>query len=738
MSLRVDLLLPNALTVGATFTILAILTLLGAALVRQLVRLLLPGGSGAEATSLHDLIEHSVQRWSRRLLWFCVIALVAVGGWATLRGHSLSQLVSTALHGLPQTSWRAVSLTILTPVALLALALVVSHRLRRLLDFVSQQLQQTQSLTRLHERMQTTAAELKSGSTAVAVFGSLLLYVQISSLPDGARQALRVVAYLGGCLPFARCSVSAARLAVEIVFEISSLLGQSATPLRYLAQVRHLLPITQRASDYLLYVGIGSWTVDRLTPGTWAAQAGPVVLRLIAIFYLSRVFVELCLLFLNEFFLQREGQSPAELQQRQTLVPVAASILRYLIYFMAVVMSLREAGLDPTPLLAGAGVAGIAVGLGAQSFVGDIVAGFFILFENLFLVGDLVQIGEVKGKVEEIGVRTTALRDEEGILHILPNSEVRKIASHSRGYKNVIVDVPVPYGEDLHRVFDRIGEKMASLRDAHPAIMSPTELAIEELRDTSIVLRSVTMVRPEAAEDLTNIVRLAIWEALAAARVAAPFTRHMLLPAPAAELATPPSETRSSRIPAVRADIQKLKAYNLYLALDVDNNGWLEQSDVKALAKRLVASPEQASAKASVARLEDSLHTYWLEITKTLDRNEDGRISREEFLAFCGSLSDDLSGPAGDAVRALASAIFAAYDHNQSSTLSEREFLYFTRAHGLADGVASAGFRLIDRDHNGHISQEEWQRFMCDLFVSRKLNDASAVVFGPGCRDGAG
>lgn len=67
--------------------------------------------------------------------------------------------------------------------------------------------------------------------------------------------------------------------------------------------------------------------------------------------------------------------------------------------------------------------------------------------------------------------------------------------------------------------------------------------------------------------------------------------------------------------------------------------------------------------------------------------------------------------------------------------LSESEFVAFTRAHGLLDAVASAGFRLIDRDRNGHISQEEWMRFMRDLFVSRKLNDASAVVFGPGCRD---
>ena len=109
--------------------------------------------------------------------------------------------------------------------------------------------------------------------------------------------------------------------------------------------------------------------------------------------------VEVCVLAMNEIFLERSKQDEAAYQQRQTLVPVAAGVLRYGIYFSAVVMALREAGIDPTPILAGAGVVGVAVGLGAQAFVGDIVAGFFILFENLFLVGDFIAVGDIKGKV---------------------------------------------------------------------------------------------------------------------------------------------------------------------------------------------------------------------------------------------------------------------------------------------------------------------------------------------------
>ena len=197
------------------------------------------------------------------------------------------------------------------------------------------------------------------------------------------------------------------------------------------------------------------------------------------------------------------------------------------------------------------------------------------------------------------------------------------------------------------------------------------------------------------------------------------------------------TESRSTRREPQRTDIQKLKAYNLYLALDVDNNGYLELADVDALAERLAKLMDKKPDASINAMLRASLHDYWREITQFVDRNADGRISREEFLSFCSAIEDDLSGPAGDAVQAMAHVIFTAYDQNRSGTLSEREFLQFTRAHGLLDSVSSAGFRLIDRDQSGHISKEEWLRFLRDVFVSRKLNDASAVVFGPGCRDSA-
>src|SRR5207248_10424691 len=110
-------------------------------------------------------------------------------------------------------------------------------------------------------------------------------------------------------------------------------------------------------------------------------------------------------------------------QKGRTLVPLIHSICQYLIYFGSVLLMLGVLGVDTRPILAGAGILGLAVGLGAQTLVTDLVSGFFILFENQFLVGDYVKIGEAAGIVEEVGMRTTHVRDGQGKLHIIPNGQ---------------------------------------------------------------------------------------------------------------------------------------------------------------------------------------------------------------------------------------------------------------------------------------------------------------------------
>lgn len=663
-------------------------------------------------------------------------ALIAAGLLlATHRQIRLSELARSGLAQLQAKDWIGLGAAAGKALGVVLLAFLAARMLVKGLQYVRERLHRVEVLVGHRERITELLLHLRLALTTALLFGSLLFFADILGVPAGARKALSALSYIGVALFAARFLVGTAHLAIDVLFDLSDALSRLEGPLRYVGRFRHLNKLTQRTADYFISVGVATWTIEQITPGTWATQTGRLALRIIAIFYLSRVLVEVCVLFMSEFFLARDDKSAAEFQQRQTLVPVAAGLLRYGIYFTAVVMSLREAGLDPTPLLAGAGVAGVAIGLGAQSFVGDLVAGFFILFESLLLVGDFVQIGEVTGKVEEIGVRVTKIRDEAGILHTIPNGEVRKVSSHSRGYVNAVVDVLIPYGESLHKVFDVLRKKAAELRESHSEIMSPTELGLEEMGESTVKLRTVTMVKPGTAKEMGDVLKLAFWDALVAARISPPHARHLLLsPAlPVDELPAPEPSRPAER----RTDIQKLKAYNLYLAFDVDDNGFLEQADVDALGRRLLESQQREEDSPVSIELRRRLAAYWQQLIAGVDSDRDTRVSREEFLRFCLTVTNDFTGPAGESVQALSDILFTVCDRNENGTLSETEFLQWGRAYGFSDSVAIAGFNLIDRDRNGRITREEWLHFMRDVFLSKKLNDASAVVFGPGCRDRA-
>jgi small conductance mechanosensitive channel len=129
--------------------------------------------------------------------------------------------------------------------------------------------------------------------------------------------------------------------------------------------------------------------------------------------------------------------------------------------------------------------------------VNDVVSGFFILFESQYLVGDYVQIGDACGIVEAVGIRSTQIRDAQGKLYIIPNGQIKGIVSFSKGYVNAVVDVKVPAGEDLERVFRAMSEAGKRLRLAHKEVLADTVIqGLVELGTSEMTVRAVTKVYP--------------------------------------------------------------------------------------------------------------------------------------------------------------------------------------------------------------------------------------------------
>jgi small-conductance mechanosensitive channel len=202
------------------------------------------------------------------------------------------------------------------------------------------------------------------------------------------------------------------------------------------------------------------------------------------------------------FSLARRGQHTlqalkrvreARRQQLVTLVQILKWTANILILVTALLMFLSNFGLDITPLLASAGVAGLAISLGAQSLIKDFVGGLLILMENQYAVGDCIAVGNVSGQVEQITLRATYVRALDGDLHIVPNGEVRIVANRTKGWSAVVVDVGVAYEEDLDRAL-RVLEDAAAAFAEDPAlgpdlVEAPQVLGVTGLGDSAVIVR---------------------------------------------------------------------------------------------------------------------------------------------------------------------------------------------------------------------------------------------------------
>jgi moderate conductance mechanosensitive channel len=185
----------------------------------------------------------------------------------------------------------------------------------------------------------------------------------------------------------------------------------------------------------------------------------------------------------------------------RTLTALLRSIVFVLVLGVAVVMVLKELGLDIAPILAGAGILGLAVSFGAQNLVRDIISGFFIIFEDQVRVGDAAVINGKSGTVEEIKFRTIAIRDIDGTLHIFPNGSITQLSNQSRDWSRYIVDVRVAYGENLDYAIGtlrEIGKGLSVDKAFESLILEPMDvLGVDSFGPSEVVIRCMLKTLPQ-------------------------------------------------------------------------------------------------------------------------------------------------------------------------------------------------------------------------------------------------
>jgi moderate conductance mechanosensitive channel len=193
--------------------------------------------------------------------------------------------------------------------------------------------------------------------------------------------------------------------------------------------------------------------------------------------------------------LKSGGAPEFELEKRaDTIASVVRKALFILIWIIAGIMILRELNFDIAPLLAGAGVIGVAVGFGAQNIVKDVLGGFFMLMENQIRVNDVAVINGKGGLVEEINLRTTVLRGDDGAVHIFPNGGITSLSNLTREYSYYVFNVSISYREDPDRVIAVLQEIGAQLMLEDPyrlVILAPLDvLGVDQLGDNAVTIKS--------------------------------------------------------------------------------------------------------------------------------------------------------------------------------------------------------------------------------------------------------
>ena len=204
-------------------------------------------------------------------------------------------------------------------------------------------------------------------------------------------------------------------------------------------------------------------------------------------------------------------------QRAVTLAGIFKGVSKIVIVLVAGLTILGILGINTAPLIAGAGVAGLAVSFGAQNLIRDFISGFFILLENQYKVGDVIRAADVSGQVEDMNLRITVLRDLEGVAHFIPNGEIKVVSNLAKEWSRAVVNVGVAYKEDLDRVvsiLNRVGQELSQDPIFGLGILEPPQvLGVENFGDSQVTLRIVTKTRPlkqwETARELRKRIKAA-------------------------------------------------------------------------------------------------------------------------------------------------------------------------------------------------------------------------------------
>ncbi len=227
------------------------------------------------------------------------------------------------------------------------------------------------------------------------------------------------------------------------------------------------------------------------------------IVIVLVVFLIIIIIVRLVSKRIKKLFNKKISDEKIEIKKRTfTFTSVVSNLIIAISAVFAVLIIASELGIEITPILAGAGVMGIVIGFGAQSFVKDLINGTFMLFEQWFQIDDVITVGDTSGTVERFNLRTTVIRDIEGTVHYIPNGEITKLSNRTQLWSRALVEVSVHYKENTDRVvevLENIFDELMDDKEYRKVILERPKVlgdgGISELRDSAVVFKIICKVK---------------------------------------------------------------------------------------------------------------------------------------------------------------------------------------------------------------------------------------------------
>ncbi|MGN0135932.1 mechanosensitive ion channel domain-containing protein [Anaerotignum sp.] len=268
------------------------------------------------------------------------------------------------------------------------------------------------------------------------------------------------------------------------------------------------------------------------SPVAWNGliTAGIKLLQIIGTLLLCWILIKVSSAIAKKFFQNQTNKQRLAMSERKakTLNSITSSVLKYVIYFIGIFSVLKQLGVPDSSLVVVASAGSVAIGLGAQSVVTDMMEGFFILFEDHYAVGDIVTIQGITGTVESVTLRSTKLRDPMGCVHIIPNGSVGTVTNMCREFINAVVTVGIAYGESIDHAMEVLKDEMAKTTDMPDLLEPPTVAGVIGLDDSAVTIKIVAKCKVKTNLAVEAELRRRIKNRLDAEGIDIPFPQRVV------------------------------------------------------------------------------------------------------------------------------------------------------------------------------------------------------------------